>query len=156
MITPPRCARSERVRVVSDTVGPSLAKQEFKEDSDINTIVRRFGLGVEIPQGLRRPVYGDFTGISDYHQACLAIASANEAFDALPADVRREFRNEPARFVAFCQDERNRERLDAWGLIDKPLEEKPPRWIVEALRSSRLGVPEGGAAPPPPPEPVSR
>lgn len=139
----------------TETVGPSLTKQEFKEEADINTLVKRFGLGWEIPAGLRKPQYGDFTGVTDYHSACLAIAQANESFDNLPAEVRREFRNEPARFVEFCQDEKNREQLDKWGLVEKPIEAKPPRWIVEALRSTRVGVPEGEGGPPPKDSPVT-
>lgn len=96
---------------------PSLARQSFKEECDINTIVKRFGLSGELPKGVRMPSYGDFTGIYDYASAMNAIVAARESFDTMPANVRARFNNEPADFVAFCSDDRNRDEAVKLGLV---------------------------------------
>lgn len=96
---------------------PSRAKQEFAEEADINTIVKRFNLTGQLPENVRMPTYGDFEGIFDFHSAMNAIAQANEAFDAMPAAVRARFHNNPAEFVDFCSDEKNREEATRLGLV---------------------------------------
>jgi phage internal scaffolding protein len=96
---------------------PSLAQQHAKEESDINTIVRRFGLTGELPNGVRAPQYGDFTEATDYHTAMNAVISANNAFMTLPADIRARFNNDPGAFVDFCSDDKNREEAKQLGLI---------------------------------------
>lgn len=95
-------------------------QQQFKEECDINEITRRFGLGAEMPNGLKVPSYGDFTGIESYHDACNAIAEAGESFDALPATLRDRFRNDPGLFVEFVLDDANREEAVKLGLIQAP------------------------------------
>jgi len=103
-----------------------LTHQSFKEECDINTIVKRFGLSGELPEAVRMPTYADFTEVVDFHTAMNAIAKAKEAFDAMPADVRSRFRNDPGAFVDFCSDERNRAEAEKLGLVvPKPVE--PPQ-----------------------------
>lgn len=99
------------------TVGESRAHQSFKDECDINTILRRFKITGELPSGVRMPTYEDFTEVYDFHSAANAIAEANEAFDAMPAHVRARFKNDPAEFVAFCSDERNRSEAEKLGLV---------------------------------------
>lgn len=96
---------------------PSKTKQSFKEECDINTIVRRFGLTGELPSNVRMPQYGDFEEVMDYHTAMNAIRAAQESFQAMPAEVRARFGNDPGRFVDFCSDEANREEARKLGLL---------------------------------------
>lgn len=108
---------------VSDETGlkcedETLAKQSFAEEVDINTIVRRFGLTGELPQNVRIPVSGDFTDVQDFHSAMNAVRLAQESFDAMPADVRTRFGNDPEKFVAFCLDDKNRAEAERLGLVD--------------------------------------
>jgi len=91
--------------------------QDHKEECDINTIVRRFGITGQLPTGVRAPQYGDFESVSDYHTALNSIASSNEAFDAMPAAVRDRFHNDPGEFVSFCLDENNRDEMQKLGLL---------------------------------------
>lgn len=93
------------------------AKQSFKEECDINTIVERFGLGYELPENTRIPQYGDFSDITDFHTAMNATAKAREAFDQLPAEIRSKFNNDPGAYVDFCLNPENREELKKMGLI---------------------------------------
>lgn len=101
---------------------PTLAKQSFKEECDINTIVERFGITGELPENVAAPQYRDFEGVFDFHSAMNAIAKANEAFDQMPAQVRAKFHNDTAAFVDFCEKEENRAEAERLGLIvPKPL-----------------------------------
>lgn len=94
-----------------------VTKDSFAEECDINTIVRRFGLTGELPVNVRAPMYGDFTEAMDYRSALDAVMAAQESFMALPADVRQRFGNDPASFVDFCSDPRNRDEAVKLGLV---------------------------------------
>lgn len=96
---------------------PSLAKQSFAEECDINTIVRRFGLTGQLPENVRMPTYGDFVDVVDFQSAMNAVVAARESFDAMPADVRARFHNDAGEFVAFCDDDRNRDEAVKLGLV---------------------------------------
>lgn len=95
----------------------SMTQQQFKDETDINELVRRFGLGYAMPQPLRMPEYGDFTGLDNYHDAANAIIAAGETFDLLPAKVRERFANDPGRFVGFMLDESNKDEAVKLGLL---------------------------------------
>jgi len=100
-----------------DCQDPSLAQQHARDECDINTIVKRFGLTGELPNGVRAPQYGDFTAATDYHTAMNAVIAANESFMQLPADVRTRFNNDAGAFVDFCSDENNRAEAEKLGLV---------------------------------------
>lgn len=109
----------------------SVVQQQFAEEVDINTIVRRFGLTGELPNGVAMPVSGDFTAVSDFQTAMNTIRQAQESFMLLPADVRERFANDPGRVIAFLDDERNRDEAIKLGIVAKPPE--VPRDVVKAV-----------------------
>lgn len=112
----------------------SLAKQEFREESDINTIVRRFGLTGQLPPDLRVPTSGDFTDIYDFQTAMNAVVQARESFMLLPAHVRERFHNDPQELVSFLDNEENRAEAVKYGLIPKSA-------TVEEVEAARLAAP---------------
>lgn len=122
-------------------------RQEFKEECDINTLIRRFGLGYEMPQGLRVPQYGDFSHISNYHEALNQIAAAGETFDLLPAHVRDRFQNDPGRFVDFCLDSKNRDELVSLGLAPKAQEPSAAIQATSPAGSVAMSAPAPSVAP---------
>ncbi|WNK13751.1 MAG: internal scaffolding protein [Microvirus sp.] len=95
----------------------SLAVQDQRDEVDINTIVRRFGLTGELPSDVRAPVYGDFTVVNDYQTALNAVLSAQAAFMEMPASVRERFGNDPQAFVEFCSDPVNGVEARKLGLL---------------------------------------
>lgn len=112
----------------------SLAIQSAEEESNINTIVRRFGISGELPNNIRMPQSGDFTGLPDFHAAMNIVRQAQEEFLKVPAELRARFNNDPARFMAFVEDGSNYEEALKLGLVNaRPV--VPPS-----------GNPEGGAA----------
>ena len=111
-----------------------MAVQSAEEESNINTIVRRFGISGELPNNLRMPQSGDFTNAPDFHTAMNLVRQAQEEFVRVPADIRARFNNDPARFMAFVEDEANYDEALKLGLVN-------PRPVVPPS-----GNPEGGAA----------
>lgn len=107
------------------------AIQSAKEECDINVIVKRFGIGGEMPQSLRMPMSGDFTGITDFHTAMNLVVQAQEEFMRLPAEMRVRFNHDPQELVSFLQDEKNVEEARKLGLVNMPPEKT--RDVVQAV-----------------------
>lgn len=104
--------------------GAHGADQSFKDDCDINVILKRFGIGYEIPAGVRMPQPGDFVGISDFHTAMNQLRETQENFNALPANIRAEFNNDPGQFFAAALDEKNRDRFAELGMLTQKATER--------------------------------
>lgn len=120
----------------------SLARESFAVECDINEIVRRFGLTGQLPTGVVVPTYVDFDGVVDFHSAMNLVAQANEAFDALPAEVRARFVNDPGKLVEFVSQEENRAEAEKLGLVvAKPKEEKPPAAAAESKQGEEVPPP---------------
>ena len=98
---------------------PSLAQQHFKEECDINTILQKFNITGILPEAPLSPRYGDFTGIGDYHTALNRVIAAQEEFEALPAQIRARFDNDPAQLIEFLQNDKNRLEAEELGLVEK-------------------------------------
>lgn len=95
----------------------SMARQEFAEECDINTIMERYQRTGVLPANAPEPVYYDFTEIPDDLLGVLRMMDeAQEAFMQLPAKVRLEFGNNAAEFVEFATQPSNLEQMRAWGL----------------------------------------
>lgn len=97
----------------------SKAQQSFKDECDINTIVRRFGLTGELPSNVRVPQYADFEETFDFMSSMNVIREAEEAFMAMPANVRDRFGNDPVRFVDFFNDPDNRPEAEKLGIVTR-------------------------------------
>lgn len=102
----------------------SLTNQSDAQEADINILVKKFGITGQLPQvtGLQ-PLYGDFTSADDYRTSLDKINAAKEAFQAIPAHIRKQFDNDPAKFIQFASDEKNIEKLREWKLA--PPKEAP-------------------------------
>ena len=86
----------------------SLAQQQFKEESDINTIVARFGINGIMPADFGMPQSVDFTNtVNDYHSALNMVRQADEDFNSLPATIRERFRNDPQQLMDFVENPAN-------------------------------------------------
>ena len=112
----------------------SKAIQSAEEESNINTIVRRFGISGELPGGYAMPQSGDFTNIPDFHTAMNLVRKAQEEFVKVPAEVRARFNNDPGRFMDFFDDPANYDEALKLGLVNA----RPP--------VPPSGTPDGGAA----------
>lgn len=104
----------------------TLTRQEFKEESDINTIVERFHITGELPQNVRMPTFADFTGVFDFQSAMNAIRLAQESFAQMDAKVRARFNNDAQQFLEFTGNEENRDEAIKLGLVPPKAPDTPP------------------------------
>lgn len=110
---------------------PSMTKQSFKDECDINNIVKKFeatGILDHVNQAAARGLYEDLPSGLDLQAGLNMIAQAEAAFMALPAEVRSEFDNDPVLFVeAFTNpSEAQQERFIKLGLATDKRPPKPP------------------------------
>lgn len=110
---------------------PSLTRQEFADECDINTLMERYEKsGVISHVNRAQPVYMDMTVMPDLREALDLMRDATLAFNSLPAKVRREFDNDPQQFVDYAQNPDNIERMREWGLAP-PVKEADPAILVK-------------------------
>lgn len=114
---------------------PSLTIESEALDTDINEIVRRFGITGKMPENHRIPQYGDYSEITDYASAVDAVNKANDNFMAMPAETRAKFQNDPGLFLEWTNE----------------LNDKGELANLEAMREMKLAVPK--ATPPAPTQP---
>jgi len=86
------------------TPEPTLTQQNTAEQTDINYIVQQFTETGYLPQIANMPSYGDFSGVNDYQEALHLLREAENGFNALPAQARAYFENDPGSFLNFMQD----------------------------------------------------
>jgi len=100
-------------------------QQQFREDADLNVMIRRFGIGV-VAAAPVSAAFGDFSTVVDFHSAMDAVARAREEFNALPAELREEFGNDPGALLDFMSDASNYDEAVELGLaVARPPVEAP-------------------------------
>lgn len=127
------------------TDGPSLTRQEFAEECDINSLMARYdahvigGPGNLVPAV---PMYFDFAAAPQTLLEFLTFMDGAQAqFMSLPANVRKEFDNDAKLFVDFASDPENLEQMRSWGLAPSA---KAPEPAAGAVSPAPV-VPAAGA-----------
>lgn len=108
---------------------PSLTVQDQRDEVDINTIIRRFGIGGPAPANVRAPMYGDFSEVTDFQSAMQAVIDAEASFMQMTPEVRARFQNDPGAFVDFCSKDENVDEMRRLGLC-RPEDVPPPAPVV--------------------------
>jgi hypothetical protein len=115
----------------------SLTRPEFAQDSDINVIVRRFGVVTDpITSGQWISNADVYDLANDYQSALAVITQAQEQFNTLAPDVRLRFNNDPAYFVQYASDPSNIDDLRKLGLA--------PMRSPEAVENAASSLPLPG------------
>lgn len=119
---------------------PSLTRQEFADECDINSIMARYDAHViggpgNLPP--KEPMYIDFAEMPQDLMGYLEfMTTAEKSFMSLPAVVRREFDNNAHEFVAFASDPGNIDTMRTWGLAPPA---KPQEPVNEPLPPNGAG-----------------
>lgn len=120
------------IRVQEINEQPSLARQEFKKDCDINEIIKKYKKTGQITHmASHAGKYLDLTEVGDYMDSMNKVIQAKSAFDALPSELRNRFKNDPALLLEFVHDAKNYDEAAKLGLVperQKPVEkpQTPP------------------------------
>jgi len=123
---------SLRVQTLNDEA--DMCKQSFKDECDINFILRDYGrTGVVRHLNEARARYMDVSEVGDYESALLTVKAAEEQFMSLPAKVRKVFRNSPAEFLDAAHHPEKRKLLEEAGLLPA---EKPQDVVKPASEGS--------------------
>lgn len=153
-----RTAYGPKQRVSISFPATGRTKQAFKEECDINNIMKKFQkTGVLDFVEKRSPQYGDVTGM-DFQGAMDTVIKANQMFEDLPSSVRKRFNNDPAEMVDAFQDPSRRSELVELGLVKADVAEVIPGGLpaTQPPNPAPAGtggtvVPGSGAAQPTPP-----
>lgn len=126
-----------RTRQNSNTVGDTMTKQSFNQESDINFIMRKYKqTGFLDPNLLRDADYMDAPEVS-FQKAMNIVVQAQDDFDALPSEIRKKFANSPSEFLDFVGDESNIPAMREMGLL--------PPLLMEESKSAQEGAGESEA-----------
>lgn len=109
----------ERNRVQTQVVGESLTQQQFKEETDIKTIIKKYdrtGILSHVQKGVAQ--YGDYSNVNEYREYLDFVNTANENFMALPAEVRLKFNNDAGEFFEFATNPENHQKMVEMGLAE--------------------------------------
>ncbi|AXH74590.1 MAG: internal scaffolding protein [Microviridae sp.] len=118
---------------------PSLTKQAFKDECDVNNILKKYNKTQLLTHiNKQKGQYGDFSNVADYHSALNAVQSAQESFLGLPASVRQKFMNDPSQFMAFVNDSKNMDEAISLGLID---DEKAKAYLDSKIPQTNPSTP---------------
>lgn len=120
-------------------IPPSMAKQEFKRECDVNNIVKHFSPRHMSQLAALAAANGRFEDLPDqldYQDSLNLIRDAEQAFMALPSKVRDRFGQDPAEFLAFMGDPSNEKEARELGLL-KPLPPAQAAPLADAESSQR-------------------
>lgn len=108
------------LRVQTINIEPSMTQQQFKDECDINNIMRKYKQTGSIPN-LRMTAgqYADVSEVQDYQGMLDTVIAAQNAFMTLPAEARMRFQNDPAQLISFLQKEENYDEALKLGLVNK-------------------------------------
>lgn len=106
----------------------TMAKQSFRDETNINTIMQRYQTtGIIEHVSKVQGSYGDFSNVQDYQLSLNQVIEAQAAFDQLPAQIRKRFANDPAHLMSFLQDPDNLDEAVRLGLVEKPAPKEEPK-----------------------------
>ena len=119
--------RFHRTVVKHGDFGESMTDQQYKAESDINEILRRYNCGLGLPPSRGTGRYVDVSECGDYASLLNQVLQANKQFDSLPSDIRSRFGNSPAMFYQFVSNPANLDELCKLGLAVR--REEPKEFI---------------------------
>ena len=134
-VIPFRSHYSPQLRVPFETKGESLTEQQFAEESQILSKIRKYDSQGFFDSINRNPSqYTDFTQVRDLADAIDQIESARDAFQEIPSDIRKKFNNSPSEFFDFASKEDNYNELVKLGLATQR--------VVDSLAAEQSSVAE--------------
>lgn len=110
---------------------PSLTRQEFADECDINKLMAQYEKTGILPTNVNtgQPRYLDVSDVPDLQAAHHVLHEATIAFMSLPATIRRDFDNDPVKFINFAENPENLPKMREWKLAPPLPTEAPPQKV---------------------------
>lgn len=116
-----RSQYDERLVMASDLSfegDKGVTKQSDLKDCDINAIMKRYERSGVLPDLiLKNGSYGDFSDAPTLQEAFEITRHAEEQWSLIDAHIRNRFDNDPVKFAAFANDEKNYDEMAKMGLL---------------------------------------
>ena len=112
-----KTAYGERKREGFQTSGESMTQQNFAQEADSKTSMKkddRTGIITSVTRGVAQ--YGDYSEVNEYRVALDMINQANSSFGAFPSQLRAMFQNAAGECMEFATNPANDEKMDELGL----------------------------------------
>lgn len=138
--------RGPTPRQTLDTGDEIMTEQHHKESCDINNILMKYEkTGILDHVSKVQGQYGHFAGVPEYQEAMQLLADSNSMFESVPATIRAQFDNNPAKFRDFMVEQSNYDAIEELGI--------KPTWLMppEAQEVTPPNSTPEPATPPPPP-----
>ena len=97
--------------------GDGITEQCHKKECDMNHILKDYKRTGFIRHAKDNQGKYDDISVQDFQDAMFKVAEANNMFNDLPANLRKDFNNNPAEFLGFVQNPDNQEKLQKMGII---------------------------------------
>jgi len=111
---------------VSFAGSEDMAQQQFKDECDINVLMRRYQEeGVPPPTNPNQPQWGDFSAY-DFQEAMNTVIEAQQLFSELPSHLRNRFANDPVQLLEWVHNPSNAAEAVELGFLDR--DKLPPGW----------------------------
>lgn len=107
---------ARRGRVTIKFTEPTLTKQSFKDECNINLIMAKYQKSGAITHLQNHEGSYGFASAVDFTESMQIVTKANSMFADLPSSIRTKFENEPAKFLEFVQNPENAKELVELGL----------------------------------------
>lgn len=134
--TPPK-------RVQLHCLDETRTVQSEAESCEINNIMAKYERTGVLEHAREGGRYEDLPAPMEYQEALNRVMEAEQSFDGLPAGVRKEFDNDPTKFLSFVENPENVDRMIELGLATAV--EQPPI-IEKAEANKQAAAAEGDAA----------
>lgn len=113
----PNRYHSKRVQTINTE--PSKTQQQFKNDVNVNNIMKKYHATGQITHlNNRQGAYADISNAQDYFTSLTTIKQAGEAFDQLPSGIRKKFNNDPGELLEFIHNPNNFDECVEMGIFD--------------------------------------
>jgi len=101
-------------------------KQSFKNECDINYILKKYAKSGQVPHIREDGVYADHSSM-DLFESMQIVAEAKTMFEELPSNIRNKFENDPVKFLEFTENPENLEEMCELGLAERNPNYTPPK-----------------------------
>jgi len=105
-------------------------EQSHKDEVNINNIVKRHGMDLIAKTAALQQFTYDDNPNNDFQETMNMILKAQDSFSSVPSEIRRQFDNNPAKFMDFIHNGDNQQQLIDWGLAKAPEKTQPIEVVV--------------------------